>query len=77
MACGKQNAEGTPATNAAAAEMNTTQLQVIHIPVSRADVRFVRLLAKPISRIPQWHRAKGLKPWPMMDEVVIEEEVIK
>lgn len=77
---GKEYSDYVPATvnyDAAAAEMNTTQLQVIHIPVSRADVRFVRLLAKPISRIPQWHRAKGLKPWTMMDEVVIEEEVIK
>ena len=57
--------------------MNTTQLQVLDIPVNRDQVRFVRILAKPIDRIPQWHRAKGLKPWIMMDEIEINETIVK
>ncbi len=58
-------------------QMNTTQLQVLTIPVNRDQVRFVRILAKPIARIPQWHRAKGLKPWIMMDEIEINETIVK
>lgn len=57
----------------AAESMNTTQLQTLVIPVSQADVRFVRVLAKPIDRIPAWHRAKDLNPWIMLDEITIEE----
>ena len=55
--------------------MNATQLQIINIPVEKKNVRFVRVTATPISRIPQWHRAKGLKPWIMMDEIEIEETI--
>ena len=57
--------------------MNTTQLQVITVPVNRDQVRFVRILAQPLARIPQWHRAKGLKPWIMMDEIEINEIIVK
>ena len=55
--------------------MNTTQLQVITIPADREDVRFVRVIARPISHIPQWHRAKGLNPWTMVDEIEIKESL--
>lgn len=58
----------------AAEAMNTTQLQTLTIPVGRSDVRFVRVQAKPIDRIPAWHRAKGLNPWLMLDEISVEEE---
>ncbi len=58
-------------------EMNTTQLQVLTVPIDREQVRFVRVLAKPIARIPEWHRAKGLKPWIMMDEIKINEIIVK
>ncbi len=58
-------------------EMNTTQLQILTIPINREQVRFVRVLAKPIARIPEWHRAKGLKPWIMMDEIEINEIIVK
>lgn len=57
----------------AAESMNTTQLQAIVVPVNQSEVRFVRVLAKPIDRIPVWHRAKGLNPWLMLDEITIEE----
>ena len=61
--------------NPADQAMNTTQLQLLTIPVNRSNVRFVRIIAKPLRRIPAWHRAKGLNPWIMMDEVVIEEVI--
>ena len=57
--------------------MNATQLQMLTVPVNRTDVRFVRIIATPIARIPAWHRAKGLNPWIMMDEIKIEEEIAR
>ena len=55
--------------------MNTSQLQVVTIPVNRDQVRFVQILAKPVPHIPAWHRAKGLNPWTMIDEIEIEEQI--
>ena len=67
--------EATITYNAADESMNTTQLQVVTVPLEKENVRHVRVIATPISRIPQWHRAKGLKPWIMMDEIEIEENI--
>lgn len=77
---GREYSDFMPAAisyDAASEEMNTTQLQVVDVPVSRDRVRFVRVVARPIARIPQWHRAKGLKPWIMMDEIDINEVIVK
>ena len=64
--------------DAASEEMNTTQLQMLSIPVSSSQpVRFVRIVAESIPGIPKWHRAKGLNPWLMMDEIKIEEHIVK
>ena len=63
--------------NPAEQSMNATQLQMLTVPVNRTDVRFVRIIATPIARIPAWHRAKGLNPWIMMDEIKIEEEIAR
>ena len=73
---GKHFSDPIPATityDAAAESMNTTQLQIVSIPADYNDVRVVRVIANPIVRIPQWHRAKGLNPWIMIDEVEIKE----
>lgn len=63
--------------DAADSSQNTPQLQIIELPVQYDNVRFVRLVAKPIPQIPSWHRAKGLKPWLLLDEVIIAESVQK
>ncbi len=57
--------------------MNTTQLQVLTIPVQSGEVTHIRLTARPIEHIPAWHRAKGLNPWIMLDEIIIQEEILK
>ncbi len=77
---GKEFSDPIPATityNPADQEMNTTQLQVVTIPVNLDQVRFVQVIAKPIAHIPDWHRAKGLNPWIMIDEIEIEEVISK
>lgn len=75
---GQNYSRPQPATilyDAASEAMNTTQLQVINVPLHQRDVRYVRVVAKPIPHIPVWHRAKGLNPWLMLDEIIIQEEL--
>lgn len=77
---GKTYSDPIPATiayNPADQAMNTTQLQLITIPVNRDNIRFVQLTAKPLAHIPAWHRAKGLNPWVMIDEIEIVELITK
>ena len=59
----------------AAQENNTDQLIELRIPVDRSGVGFIRIEPEDIGRIPAWHRAKGLKPWLMMDEIEISERL--
>lgn len=54
-------------------EMNAAQLQHISIDVEKDHVRYVRIVAKNIGKIPSWHKAKGLRPWIMVDEVHLNE----
>lgn len=56
--------------------MNSPQKVKVTVEVNKADVKYVRLVAKNMGRIPSWHKARGLKPWIMVDEVELE-EVIK
>ena len=63
--------------DASSEEMNTTQLQVLTVPVQAGEVTHIRLTARPIEHIPAWHRAKGLNPWIMLDEIIIQEEILK
>ena len=55
--------------------MNTTQLQVLTVPIQNVEARYVRVVALPIPHIPSWHRAKGLNPWIMLDEIQVQEEI--
>lgn len=63
--------------DASSQEMNATQVQTLTVEVPAKEVRYVRVQAKPIDGIPQWHRAKGLNPWLMLDEIVVNEEIEK
>ena len=55
--------------------MNSPQLVKVVVEVNETDVKYVRLVAKNMGRIPAWHKAKGLKPWIMMDEVELQETI--
>ena len=57
-------------------DMDMPQLQTVRIDVDRQNVRYVRVVAKNLGRIPVWHKAKGLRPWIMVDEIQLN-EVIK
>ena len=53
--------------------MNSPQLQKVTVEVNRTGVKYVRLVAKNMGRIPSWHKAKGLRPWIMVDEIQLNE----
>lgn len=57
----------------AAKENSADQLVELRIPVNRRGVGYIKIEQTTIGKIPAWHRAKGLKPWLMMDEIQIEE----
>ena len=56
-------------------EMNAPQLITVSVPIEKDNVRYVRIVAKNIGRVPAWHRAKGLRAWIMTDEIYVNEKV--
>ena len=55
--------------------MSTPQKVTVTVDVNKSDVRYVRLVAKNMGRIPSWHKARGLRPWIMVDEVQLNEVI--
>lgn len=55
--------------------MNKAQRIVVTVEINQPEVKYVRLVAKNIGRIPSWHKAKGLRPWIMVDEVQLIEVI--
>lgn len=55
--------------------MNSPQLQTIVVEVNQPNVQYVRVVAKNLGRIPSWHKAKGLRPWIMVDEIQLNEVI--
>ena len=45
----------------------------LNIPANRDNVLYIKVQPVTIGNIPSWHRAKGLKPWLLMDEIEIIE----
>lgn len=56
--------------------MNSPQKVKVIVEVNQNNVKYVRLVAKNMGRIPSWHKARGLRPWIMIDEIELV-EVIK
>ena len=48
-----------------------TLLKQMDIPFSARQVKQLKLLARPIEKLPSWHGAAGNKAWLMVDEVVM------
>lgn len=59
--------------NAASEESVTPQVVELRVPVGKAGVGFLKMEAVSIGTVPAWHRAKGLKPWLLMDEMEVSE----
>ena len=61
--------------NPSSQEMSTPQLQAVRVIVDRPNVKYVKVVAKNMGRIPDWHKAKGLRPWLMVDEIHLNETI--
>ena len=57
------------------ADMNTSQLVNINVVADKPGVKFVKVVAKNMGRIPSWHKNKGLRPWLMADEIKLNERI--
>lgn len=52
---------------------NVSQLVHSLIPINHDGVKYIKIVAHSIKKIPMWHEAKGLRPWIMIDEIQIME----
>lgn len=55
--------------------MNSPQKVKVIVEVNQNNVKYVRLVAKNMGRIPSWHKARGLRPWIMVDEIELDEAI--
>ena len=55
-------------------EQREPRVAELRIPCPDGEIAFLRIMPATIGNIPAWHRAKGLKPWLMMDEIEIIEK---
>ena len=46
---------------------------VIAVPVDAAPARFVRVVARGVDPLPEWHLAAGRPGWIFADEIIVEE----
>lgn len=53
---------------------NTSRVVELKVPVNKSDVGYLKIQPETIGIIPAWHRAKGLKPWLLMDEIEVIEQ---
>ena len=50
-------------------EYRGQNLDVIVIPLPSASYSYYRIVAKPVSKLPQWHSGKGKQGWFFVDEI--------
>jgi hypothetical protein len=47
----------------------------VNLPIggefSPVEVKFIKVIAKPLTKIPEWHNEKGKKAWVFIDEVMV------
>ena len=63
----------TIAFDPAEEEENAPRVVELRVPVNKSGVGFIKVMPQTIGSIPAWHRAKGLKPWLLIDEIEIIE----
>ena len=51
----------------------TPDVKTLKVGVMQSNVKFIKISAKSIGKLPPWHKAKGLKPWMMLDELYVIE----
>ncbi len=46
-----------------------TGVKGINLSIPESDFRYYKLVARPVSQLPSWHRGKGKKGWIFVDEI--------
>ncbi len=49
-------------------------IQTFSFPIQQKDIRFIRIHAKNVGKLPEWHPAAGGKAWLFTDEISIKTE---
>lgn len=60
--------------NPADEEEQASRVAELSVPVNKSGIGYINIIPQTIGSIPTWHRAKGLKPWLLMDEVEVTEK---
>ena len=56
-------------------EENTPREVELKVPVMKEGVVSLKIDIHALAAVPDWHRAKGLKPWILMDEIEVSERL--
>jgi hypothetical protein len=59
----------------ASSEENSPREVEVKVPVTKAGTAAFKVEVDALSAVPAWHRAKGLKPWILMDEIEVSERI--
>lgn len=54
-------------------EENSPRVVEMRVPMGKKKIGFVKIDVQSIGMVPSWHRAKGLNPWLLMDEIEVGE----
>ena len=58
-------------------DYDNPQVVELKVPVDKKGMGFLKIEALSIGSVPNWHRAKGLNPWLLMDEIEVSESTKK
>jgi hypothetical protein len=52
-------------------KMEPLHLKLFDFTFKGVTVRYLKLIANPVTKLPTWHRGKGEKGWFFVDEVIV------
>ena len=58
-----------------AEEEKAARVVELRVPVGKPGIVSLKIDARAIEAVPAWHRAKGLNPWLLMDEIEVGEKI--
>ena len=53
-------------------ENSKSKVCILRHPISGKKVRYIKIVAQPVSKLPDWHSNPGEKSWIMIDEVKLQ-----
>ena len=59
----------------ASREENAPREVEVRVPVTQSGIVAFKVDVEALTAVPAWHRAKGLKPWILMDEITVNEKI--